>query len=76
MPLWKKGAELGVKEFVIGMAHRGRLNILANVMRKPYGDIFSEFAGNIYEDETLLGDVKYHLGYTTERKNHKKNEVT
>lgn len=66
--IMERGAELGVKEFVIGMAHRGRLNVLANVMRKPYGDIFSEFEGNIYEDETLLGDVKYHMGYSTERK--------
>lgn len=73
--IMEKGAELGVKEFVIGMAHRGRLNILANVMRKPYGDIFSEFEGNIYEDETLLGDVKYHLGYTTERKTTKNEFV-
>ncbi|MBU1369736.1 MAG: 2-oxoglutarate dehydrogenase E1 component [Bacteroidetes bacterium] len=66
--IMEKGSELGVKEFVIGMAHRGRLNVLANVMRKPYADIFSEFEGKVYEDETLLGDVKYHLGYTAERK--------
>ncbi|MDO8896919.1 MAG: 2-oxoglutarate dehydrogenase E1 component, partial [Bacteroidales bacterium] len=54
--------------FVIGMAHRGRLNVLTNIMRKPYLEIFSEFEGKEYEDETLLGDVKYHLGYTAERK--------
>lgn len=63
----EKGAELGTREFVIGMPHRGRLNVLANIMRKSYSDIFTEFAGKEYEDETLLGDVKYHLGYSCER---------
>jgi 2-oxoglutarate dehydrogenase E1 component len=66
--IMEKGAELGVEEFVIGMAHRGRLNTLANILRKPYSDIFSEFEGKEYEDETLLGDVKYHLGYTASRR--------
>ncbi|MBS4055895.1 MAG: 2-oxoglutarate dehydrogenase E1 component [Bacteroidales bacterium] len=66
--IMEKGAEIGVEEFVIGMAHRGRLNVLANILRKPYADIFSEFEGKAYEDETLLGDVKYHLGYTAFRK--------
>ncbi len=64
----EKGAELGTEELVIGMAHRGRLNVLTNVLRKPYMDVFSEFEGKEYEDETLLGDVKYHLGYTSVRK--------
>lgn len=66
---------LGVREFVFGMAHRGRLNVLANVMRKPYSDIFSEFEGKEYEDETLLGDVKYHLGYTSKREISENNDV-
>ncbi len=66
--IMEKGAELGNEEFVIGMPHRGRLNVLANILRKPYMDIFSEFEGKEYEDETLLGDVKYHLGYTSVRK--------
>jgi 2-oxoglutarate dehydrogenase E1 component len=66
--IMEKGAELGTIEFVIGMAHRGRLNVLTNIMRKPYLEIFSEFEGKEYEDETLLGDVKYHLGYTAERR--------
>jgi 2-oxoglutarate dehydrogenase E1 component len=66
--IMEKGAEIGVEEFVIGMAHRGRLNVLANILRKPYREIFSEFEGKEYEDETLLGDVKYHLGYTASRK--------
>ncbi len=65
--IMEKGSELGVEEFVIGMAHRGRLNVLSNILRKPYEEIFSEFEGKEYEDETLLGDVKYHLGYTSER---------
>jgi 2-oxoglutarate dehydrogenase E1 component len=64
----EKGALLGAREFVIGMPHRGRLNVLANIMKKPFEDIFSEFEGKEYEDESLLGDVKYHLGFVSERK--------
>lgn len=63
----EKGAELGDREFIIGMAHRGRLNVLANILKKPFESIFSEFEGKEFEDETLSGDVKYHLGYTSER---------
>ncbi|MBM3436393.1 MAG: 2-oxoglutarate dehydrogenase E1 component, partial [Bacteroidetes bacterium] len=63
----EKGAELGTREFVIGMSHRGRLNVLANILKKPFRNIFSEFEGKDYEDESLLGDVKYHLGYVAER---------
>jgi len=63
----EKGSKLGIKEFVIGMPHRGRLNVLANILRKPYLDLFTEFKSPEYEDEGLLGDVKYHLGYTTRR---------
>lgn len=59
----KSGSELGIEEFVIGMAHRGRLNMLANVFDKPYEQIFQEFEGYIYDDERYDGDVKYHLGY-------------
>jgi 2-oxoglutarate dehydrogenase E1 component len=62
----QKGSELGIDEFVIGMAHRGRLNVLGNIMRKPFSQIFSEFEGKEYKDEELLGDVKYHLGFSTE----------
>ncbi|VAW20959.1 2-oxoglutarate dehydrogenase E1 component [hydrothermal vent metagenome] len=57
------GAGLGISEFIIGMAHRGRLNVLANIMQKPYENIFKEFYGKEYEDDIELGDVKYHLGY-------------
>lgn len=63
----EKGAELGIEEFVLGMAHRGRLNVLANIMQKSYKDIFTEFEGRSYNPETPFGgDVKYHLGYSTD----------
>ena len=56
-----------VEEFVLGMAHRGRLNTLTNIFRKPIKDVFSEFEGKDFEDETIDGDVKYHLGLTTKK---------
>lgn len=59
----EQGAELGISEFIIGMSHRGRLNVLANIMKKPYENIFREFTGKSYVDSISLGDVKYHLGY-------------
>ena len=60
-------SESGVKEVVIGMAHRGRLNILANIMGKTYEQIFSEFEGTAIIDQTMgSGDVKYHMGYGSE----------
>ncbi|MFV0593216.1 MAG: 2-oxoglutarate dehydrogenase E1 component [Draconibacterium sp.] len=62
----EKGSELGLDEFIIGMAHRGRLNILANILEKPYQNIFKEFYGKEYEDDISQGDVKYHLGYENE----------
>ena len=61
--LIEKGSELGIEEFVIGMAHRGRLNVLGNILNKPYENIFQEFIARAYEENILLGDVKYHLGY-------------
>jgi len=60
------GAELGIKEFVIGMAHRGRLNVLANILNKTYEDIFTEFEGKEFEDNAFDGDVKYHLGFSAD----------
>ena len=60
----ESGAEHGIKEFVIGMAHRGRLNVLANTLGKAYEEIFSEFEGLEYEQMTFAGDVKYHLGFS------------
>ena len=62
-----KGAEVGISEFIIGMSHRGRLNVLANTLGKPYQDIFNEFEGKLLENESMMGDVKYHLGYSSER---------
>lgn len=60
-------AALGTKEVVIGMAHRGRLNVLANVMGKTYDSIFNEFEGNATIDLTMGdGDVKYHMGYSSQ----------
>jgi len=65
----KRGSQLGVEEVVIGMPHRGRLNVLANVMNKPFSAIFSEFQGTAAtpEDVQGSGDVKYHLGTSADR---------
>jgi 2-oxoglutarate dehydrogenase E1 component len=57
------GSELGIEEFIIGMSHRGRLNVLTNILMKPYELVFREFTGKSYIDTISLGDVKYHLGY-------------
>lgn len=65
--LLNKGSELGVEYFVMGMAHRGRLNSLANIFEKRPRDIFSEFEGKEFDfDSTFDGDVKYHQGYTSQ----------
>ena len=69
------GARYGVKEFVLGMAHRGRLNVLTNVFGKPRKQIFSEFEGKAFDDVTIDGDVKYHLGHTTVHRTVDGNEV-
>ena len=66
---------LGVKECIMGMAHRGRLNVLANIFNKTYKEIFSEFEGKLYEDEFIAGDVKYHLGFTSLQKCNNGNDV-
>ncbi|WP_102107711.1 2-oxoglutarate dehydrogenase E1 component [Oceaniglobus roseus] len=65
----KRGGALGVKEIIIGMPHRGRLSVLANVMHKPYRAIFNEFQGGSYKPEDVdgSGDVKYHLGASSDR---------
>src|SRR5690606_1014578 len=61
-----KAAQLDIKEVVIGMAHRGRLNVLSNILGKTYEQIFTEFEGNVTPDLTMGdGDVKYHLGYAS-----------
>ncbi|CRL10225.1 2-oxoglutarate dehydrogenase E1 component [Phaeobacter italicus] len=65
----KRGGNLGVQEIVIGMPHRGRLSVLANVMQKPYRAIFNEFQGGSFKPEDVdgSGDVKYHLGASSDR---------
>ena len=69
-------AESGVKEFVMGMAHRGRLNTLINIFGKSARDVFSEFEGKDYLDEMIFdGDVKYHLGWTVNRKTRSGNSI-
>ena len=73
--LIEHGSELGVKEFVMGMAHRGRLNVLANIFNKTYKEIFSEFEGKFYADDLISGDVKYHLGFTSLQKCNNGNDV-
>ncbi|MCC6369561.1 MAG: 2-oxoglutarate dehydrogenase E1 component [Bacteroidia bacterium] len=60
------GIDLGIEDYVIGMAHRGRLNVLANIMHKPAKDIFAEFEGRPSEDSLFDGDVKYHMGYSSD----------
>ncbi len=59
----EKGSELGITDFTLGMAHRGRLNVLGNIIEKPYENILQEFVAEGYEEGIALGDVKYHLGY-------------
>jgi 2-oxoglutarate dehydrogenase E1 component len=65
----KRGGSLGVKEIVLGMSHRGRLNVLANVMSKPYRQLFHEFQGGSANPSSVegSGDVKYHLGASSDR---------
>ena len=65
----KRGGQLGLRDIVIGMPHRGRLSVLANVMGKPYRAIFNEFQGGSYKPEDVdgSGDVKYHLGASSDR---------
>ena len=65
----KRGGQLGVKDIIIGMPHRGRLSVLANVMAKPYKAIFNEFQGGSFKPEDVdgSGDVKYHLGASSDR---------
>ena len=72
----QKGAELGVKEIVVGMAHRGRLSTLVNVFEKDAKSVFTEFDGKHFDsDESFDGDVKYHLGYSTDIKADNGNNV-
>lgn len=63
--IMSRGGAYDVNEIVIGMAHRGRLNVLTNLMKKPYAQVFREFNAQNYEEEIKYGDVKYHLGYNS-----------
>lgn len=77
--LVEKGSDLGIQEFVMGMAHRGRLNSLTNIFEKRPRDIFAEFDGKQFDsDESFDGDVKYHQGYSTDEveRNGKKIHLT
>lgn len=65
--LMEHGANLGIEDYVIGMAHRGRLNVLTNIMNKTYKDVFTEFEGRPSEDSLFDGDVKYHMGYSSDQ---------
>lgn len=69
-------ADSGVKEAMIGMAHRGRLNVLANIMHKSYESIFDGFEGNVPDQIHGDGDVKYHLGYSSKHISPKGNEIS
>ena len=68
--LYISAAKYGVKECVLGMAHRGRLSTLVNIFRKPIHELFSEFDGKDFEDLDIDGDVKYHLGLTLDKAFH------
>ena len=74
--LIERAANQGVKEFVFGMAHRGRLNVLANIFGKTYSHIFSEFESKDFDEDSLFdGDVKYHLGYTSYSKTRSNEDI-
>lgn len=65
--LMEHGSNMGIEDYVIGMAHRGRLNVLTNIMNKNYKDVFTEFEGRPSEDSLFDGDVKYHMGYSSDQ---------
>ncbi len=69
------GSTKGIEEFVIGMAHRGRLNVLANILKKPHRDIFTEFNAISFADGLNVGDVKYHMGYNNSFITHAKKRA-
>ena len=71
-----RSSQLGVDEVVLGMAHRGRLNVLTNIFGKSYKQIFSEFEGKEFEEDVFSGDVKYHLGSSKKIKTQNGQEVS
>ncbi len=73
--LIEHGSEMGISDYVIGMSHRGRLSVLTNIMHKSYEDVFEEFEGTPSEDSLFDGDVKYHLGFSSDRISAKGNKI-
>lgn len=73
--LINRSADHGVQEVVVGMAHRGRLNVLANIFGKSYSQIFSEFEGKAFDTDLVAGDVKYHMGSTNTIEAQNGNEI-
>jgi 2-oxoglutarate dehydrogenase E1 component len=73
--LIEKATQLSVEDVVIGMAHRGRLNVLANILHKTYNEIFKEFEPIVSENNIFAGDVKYHVGFTSRIKTRQRKEV-
>lgn len=73
--LIEHGSHLGIGDYVVGMAHRGRLNVLTNIMHKSYKDVFTEFEGRPSEDSLFDGDVKYHMGYSSDKLSEKGEKV-
>ncbi|MBV8609835.1 MAG: 2-oxoglutarate dehydrogenase E1 component, partial [Singulisphaera sp.] len=71
----ERAARFKVREIVMGMPHRGRLNVLANILNKPYGMLFSEFEGNMPETVAGDGDVKYHLGFSADHVTADKHKI-
>lgn len=71
----EKAAMMGVEDFVMGMAHRGRLNVLTNIFGKSAKNIFGEFDGKDYDQDVFDGDVKYHLGWTSDRVSDNGNKI-
>ncbi len=68
--------EYDTDEFVLGMAHRGRLNTLVNIFRKPIRELFNEFEGKDYDEDDFDGDVKYHLGFTVNKTLKNNKQIT
>lgn len=74
--LIEHGSHLGIGDYVVGMAHQlGRLNVLTNIMQKSYKDVFTEFEGRPSEDSLFDGDVKYHMGYSSDKLSEDGNKV-
>jgi 2-oxoglutarate dehydrogenase E1 component len=73
--LVEHGSEMGIADYIIGMSHRGRLSVLTNIMHKSYEEVFEEFSGTPSEDSLFNGDVKYHLGFSSDRTSAKGKKI-